>query len=50
MSYGTDIYEITVLLLRTVGLPEIRTCEKTDELGCAGLGYSLNMASRSRDM
>jgi hypothetical protein len=29
----TDIYEITVLLLRTLRLTEIATCETTDELG-----------------
>ena len=28
----TDIYEITVLLLRTPRFPEIGTCETTDEL------------------
>jgi len=26
------IYEITILLLRTLRFPEIRTCEMTDEL------------------
>ena len=31
--YCTDIYEITVLLLRTLRFLEIRTCETTDELG-----------------
>jgi len=28
----TDIYEVTVLLLRTLRFPQFKTCETTDEL------------------
>jgi len=31
--YCTDIYAITVLLLRTLRFPEIKTCETAYELG-----------------
>ena len=41
----TDIYEVTVFLLRTLRFPEIRACETTDELGWVITGYSIALFS-----